>query len=210
MAAVVVSVILALVMFVVAGGYFLPTAPFFGKVYASEKTPDKIIAITFDDGPNEPYTSEILDILSNYNIKATFFVIGENAEFYPEIVNKIIADGDVVANHSYSHNANHALTDFGVEDMLKGENTIYSITGLKPHLYRPPHGKKSPWEIEGVKDAGMIEVTWDVAADDEHDFAYFGKPSAQEYANEIVNAAKPGGIILLHDGHGLLHNVPRV
>ena len=209
MAAVVVSVILALVMFVVAGGYFLPTAPFFGKVYASEKTPDKIIAITFDDGPNEPYTSEILDILSKYNVKATFFVIGENAELYPEIVNKIIADGDVVANHSYSHNANHALTDFGVEDMLRGEDTIFSITGLKPHLYRPPHGKKSPWELEGVKDAGMIEVTWDVAADDEHDFAYFGKPSAQEYVNEIVNAAKPGGIILLHDGHGLLHNVPR-
>jgi len=208
MAAVVVSVILALVMFIIAAGYFLPTAPFFGKVYASAKTPEKTIAITFDDGPNEPYTSEILDILAKYNVKATFFIIGKNAELYPDVVNKIIAEGDVVANHSFSHNANHALSDFGVEDILRGEDAIFSVTGLKPHLYRPPHGKKSPWELDGVNHAGMIEVTWNVAADDQHDFAYFGKPSPESYANDIVNYAKPGGIILLHDGHGILHDVP--
>jgi peptidoglycan/xylan/chitin deacetylase (PgdA/CDA1 family) len=75
-----------------------------------------------------------------------------------------------------------------------------------PHIYRPPHGKKSPWELGGVKDAGMIEVTWDVSANDQHVIAYFGKPTAAQYANAIVHDAKPGGIILLHDGHGISHN----
>jgi len=206
MAEVVILIIMALVMFVVAGGYFLPSAPFFGKVYASAKSTDKTIALTFDDGPNEPYTSEILDILNSHHINATFFVIGENAQLYPDVVNKIIADGNVIGNHSYSYDASHALTSFGVKDMDKAEDVLYSITGVKPHLYRPPHGNKSPWEIDGVKDEGLIEVTWDVAANDRHLLADFGKPTAENYAGEIVKAAKPGSIVLLHDGYGLLHD----
>jgi peptidoglycan/xylan/chitin deacetylase (PgdA/CDA1 family) len=203
---VVIFIIMALVMFIVAGGYFLPSAPFFGKVYASAKSDDKTIALTFDDGPNEPYTSEILDILASHNVNATFFVVGENVQQYPDIADKIIADGNVIGNHSDTHNPNHALTSFGVKDMAIAQDVIYNITGVKPHLYRPPHGKKSPWELDGVKDAGMLEVTWDISANDQHLVAYFGKPTAEVYANEIVKAAKPGGIILLHDGYGLLHN----
>jgi len=209
MAAIVVSVILALVVFVVADGYFLPTSPFFGKVYAAAKSSGKTIALTFDDGPNEPYTSEILDILSSYNIKATFFVIGENAQLYPDVVKKTIFQGNVVANHSYSHNANHALTLYGVKDLERAENVIFSITGVKPHLYRPPHGKKSPWELHGVKEAGLIDVTWDVSANDQHTLAYFGTPSPEKYASAIVEDVKSGAIILLHDGHGTLHNSPK-
>jgi peptidoglycan/xylan/chitin deacetylase (PgdA/CDA1 family)/glycosyltransferase involved in cell wall biosynthesis len=207
-ASVVVSVILALILFVAVGGYFLPSASFFGKVYASEKTSDKEIALTFDDGPNEPYTSELLDILKANNINGTFFVVGKNAQLYPDVVNRIIAEGNVVGNHSYSHDANHALSDFGVKDMQRDEGVIYGITGLMPHLYRPPHGKKSPWELAGVKNAGLIDVTWDISANDQHTIAYFGKPTAAQYAAEIIKAAKPGGIILLHDGHGTDQNDP--
>jgi peptidoglycan/xylan/chitin deacetylase (PgdA/CDA1 family)/glycosyltransferase involved in cell wall biosynthesis len=206
MAEVVILIIMALVMFVVAGGYFLPSAPFFGKVYASAKSTDKTIALTFDDGPNEPYTSEILGILKSHHINATFFVIGENAQLYPDVVNEIISDGNVIGNHSYSHTANHALTSFGVKDMDKAEDILYDITGVKPHMYRPPNGKKSPWEIDGVKDEGLIEVTWDVSANDQHRVAYFGKPIAESYTGAIVKAAKSGAIIQLHDGYGLLHD----
>jgi peptidoglycan-N-acetylglucosamine deacetylase len=207
--AILVSVIIVLGMSFVADGYFFPTSSFFGKVYAAEKTPDKTIALTFDDGPNEPYTSEILDILSSSHINATFFVVGENAQLYPDVVKKIIADGNIVGNHSYSHDANHALTDFGVKDMLRAENVIFSITGVKPHLYLPPHGKKSPWELDGVKKSGLIDVTWDDSANDQHTIAYFGTPSPENYARAIVEDIKPGAIILLHDGHGTLHNSPK-
>jgi peptidoglycan/xylan/chitin deacetylase (PgdA/CDA1 family) len=93
--------------------------------------------------------------------------------------------------------------------MLQGEDAIFNVTGLKPHLYRPPHGKKTPWELDGVKDAGMIEVTWDISTNDQHSFIYFGKPSSERYAEAIVKEAKPGGIILLHDGHGTMQGVPQ-
>ena len=208
-ATILVLVILALALFFIADGYFLPSSPFFGKVYAAAKSSDKTIALTFDDGPNEPYTSEILNILSSYNIKATFFVIGENAELYPDVVNKISSDGNVIGNDSYSYDANHALTSFGVKDMERAEATIYSVAGVKPHLYCPPDGSKSPWELDGIKDEGMIEVTWDVSANNQHTVACFGKPTPEKYASAIVKDAKPGGIILLHDGNGILHNSPK-
>jgi peptidoglycan/xylan/chitin deacetylase (PgdA/CDA1 family) len=207
-ATILVLVILVLI-FVIADGYFLPSSPFFGKVYAAAKSSDKTIALTFDGGANEPYTSEILNILSSYNIKATFFVVGENAELYPDVVKKIISDGNVIGNDSYSYDANHALTSFGVKDMERAEDAIFNVAGVKPHLYCPPYGKKSPWELDGVKDAGMIEVTWNVSANDQHTVAYFGKPTPEEYASEVVKDAKPGGIILLHDGDGVLHNSPK-
>lgn len=141
-------------MFVVsftAYGYFVPSSPVFGKVYADESTKNKVVALTFDDGPNEPYTSQILDILAASNIKTTFFVIGHNVEQYPDSAARIIADGNVLGNHSYSHNANHALTDLGARDLEHAQVTINSTLGILPHLYRPPHGKKSPWELESVK-----------------------------------------------------------
>jgi peptidoglycan/xylan/chitin deacetylase (PgdA/CDA1 family) len=199
---------MALIITVIGVGYILPSSSIFGQVYAASKTSDKVIALTFDDGPNEPYTSEILDILASHNINATFFIIGKNAELYPDVVHRMLAEGNVIGNHSYSHSANHAVSTFVVKDMLAGEDAIFKVAGVKPHLYRPPHGKKSPWEIDGVQDAGMIEVTWDISANDQHIMGVFGKPTPEKYASEIVKLAKPGGIILLHDCHGAILNPP--
>jgi len=197
---------LVLIIAFIAYGYFEPTSPVFGKIYYVENTKNKIVALTFDDGPNEPYTSEILDILTSDNIKATFFVIGKNVELYPESAERILAQGDVLGNHSYSHDANHALTEFGAKDMEKAEQVIGNTLGVRPYLYRPPHGKKSPWELESVKKLGMIEITWNVSANDQHVFAVFGKPTPEEFAHEIVKDVTPGSIVLLHDGFGTLHD----
>ena len=90
---------LLIVIALVADGYFVPTSTVFGQVYSKAKTRDKVIALSFDDGPNEPYTSEILDILDSYGIKATFFVTGKNAELYPETVKRMVAEGQVIGNH---------------------------------------------------------------------------------------------------------------
>ena len=192
-----------------AYGYFVPSSSVFGKVYSKESTPEKVVALTFDDGPNEPYTSQILDILKQYDIKATFFVIGMNVEIYPDTARRILAEGNVLGNHSYSHNANHALTEYGSRDMEHAEQVIFNITGVEPHLYRPPHGKKSPWELDNVGDDHMIEVTWSVSANDQHKEAFWGKPTVSQYAKEIINATRPGAIILLHDGYGTIHNTPK-
>jgi peptidoglycan/xylan/chitin deacetylase (PgdA/CDA1 family) len=178
----------------------MPSSQIFGKVYYKENTSQKMVALTFDDGPNDPYTSQILDVLEHYNVKATFFIVGKNVELYPQTAERILADGNVVGNHSYSHNANHALTEYGVHDMQRGEQAIYDTVGVKPRLYRPPHGKLSPWEIHYVREEGMIEVTWTVESPE-----LAGWSGTQE-AQDIVNKTRPGDIILLHDGYGTEHN----
>ena len=186
-------------------GYYVPTSQVFGKVYYEERTPQKVVALTFDDGPNEPYTSEILDILNHYHIEATFFVVGKNVELCPDTAKRIVSEGHVLENHSYSHNPNHALTDEGYHDVKLAQGVISNIVGVTPHLYRPPHGRKSPWELHSLSHEKLTEVIWSVAANDQHVIAYFGEPSPDIFAKEIIDKAKPGGIILLHDGYGTNH-----
>jgi len=186
---------------IIVYGYFIPASPVFGKVYYRSLTTDKVIALTFDDGPNEPYTSEILDILAENDVQATFFVIGSNAQMYPDVARRIIEDGNIIGNHSNTHNANHALYFDAYKDIQTAQMSIYNVTGVEPHLYRPPHGKKSPWELEQIKNRGYIEVLWSITTNDQS-----GR-SADFLANQIIKKAKPGGVILLHDGYGTLHNV---
>jgi peptidoglycan/xylan/chitin deacetylase (PgdA/CDA1 family) len=190
----------AIVLIVLAYGYFIPTSPVFGKVYYRGDHHQKVVALTFDDGPNEPYTSEVLDILDKYNIKATFFAVGENVQLYPETAKRIVAEGHVLGNHSYTHNANHALSEYGAKDLIVAEKAIFDTVGVKPHLYRPPHGKKSPWELEEVRDQGMIEVAWSVSTGELNTHSY------EKVADRIVDETHKGEIILLHDGYGTSHN----
>ncbi len=196
----------AILVSLIVYGYVIPASEVFGKVYYKENTAEKVVALTFHDGPNEPYTSEILDILASHNVKATFFIIGKNVELYPETAKRIIAEGHIVGNHSYSHNANHALTLHGSKDLELAQAAIFKTIGVKPHLYCPPHGKKSPWELQSVRREGLIEVTWSVSANDQHVLAYFGTPSPEKFTRAIISKVDPGGIILLHDGYGTNHN----
>jgi peptidoglycan/xylan/chitin deacetylase (PgdA/CDA1 family)/GT2 family glycosyltransferase len=186
-------------------GYFFPASQIFGQVYYQGPPTTKTIALTFDDGPNPPYTDQILATLATDNVTATFFCIGMNVQRYPDTAKAILAEGSVIGNHSYSHDANHALTAFGARDLTRAEQVIYQTIGVRPGLYCPPHGKKSPWEVDAVHDLGMNEVTWNIAANDQHVFAYWGKPTPQQFADQIVKQAVPGGIILLHDGYGTSH-----
>ncbi len=192
-----------------AYGYFVPTSIVFGKVYYKGNSSGKEIALTFDDGPNEPYTSQILGILDKYDVKATFFVVGKNVEMHPETTRRIIADGNVIGDHSYSHNANHALTSKGCRDINIAQETILNITGVEPHFYRPPNGKKSPWELECLKKENLIEITWSAYTNELHSRLIFGKPSPELVAKNIISKAHSGKIILLHDGYGTEHNTTR-
>lgn len=185
-------------------GYAVPSSQVFGKVYYQghqsttivDGRSEKLVALTFDDGPNDKYTPQVLDILDNYDVKATFFVVGKNVEKNPDIAKRILAEGNVLGNHSYSHDANHALTDEGCKDLCEAQEAIYQTVGVKPHLYRPPHGKLSPWEIQYAKQTGLIEVTWSVSSNDLH------VKSPEVFARNIVREVKPGKIVLLHDGCG--------
>ena len=182
-----------------AYGYFIPAAPVFGKIYYKGNPNEKVVALTFDDGPNEPYTSELLDELKAYDVKATFFVTGYNVELYHDVARRIVAEGHNLGNHSYHHDADHALTMEGCYDLTLAENRIFAVTGVEPNFYRPPHGRKSPWELQYVQEHGLVAVNWSIATPE------LAGRTPEQMADDVILQAKPGGIILLHDGYGLEH-----
>jgi peptidoglycan/xylan/chitin deacetylase (PgdA/CDA1 family) len=191
--------VIALVGFM-SYGYFVPGSQVFGEVYYQNKALGNTIALTFDDGPNEPYTTQILDILAEYNVKATFFAIGMNVESYPDVARRIVAEGHVIGNHSYTHDANHALDPEGWRDIMTAQESISGVLGVRPHLYRPPHGKKSPWEMSYMHQLNMATVTWAISG-----YETLAK-SPEELADQITNRERDGRVVLLHDGYATIHN----
>ncbi len=153
-------------------------------------TEEKYIALTFDDGPGE-YTDKLLEGLKERNVKATFFLIGRNAKEYPEVVYKMVQNGNVVGNHTYTH---VKLNELPVEDALseinKTNDLLSIITGRSVKYIRPPYGY---WNEEIECNISMKKVLWDV---DPRDWCTFNSDCIVKH---IVENVKPGNIILLHD-----------
>jgi peptidoglycan-N-acetylglucosamine deacetylase len=155
------------------------------------------IAITFDDGPSGQLTPRLLDMLKERGIKATFFVVGQNAAEYPDILRRMAFEGHEIANHSWSH---PALTKLGAEGLRKQiENTndaIAKVTGKRPVLMRPPYGATSSMLNKRLtEEYGLKVILWSV---DPLDWRY--RNSNRVY-NSIVQNTHPGSIILTHDIH---------
>lgn len=169
----------------------------FGKndsVYARVNTEEKVIALTFDDGPHPYLTPKILDMLKEYEVKATFFVIGKNAELYPKVLKRISDEGHEIGNHTYSHLAEST----GNNDKLKSEiekteEIIYKITGQNNFLFRPPTGYCSKSAVNMVKDMNYKTIVWDI---DTRDWAHTKK---EDMLANVKKFAACGSIILMHD-----------
>jgi len=174
-----------------------PRSWFYGKVCSNGNRNHSQIALTFDDGPNEPYTSHVLSILEQYRVKATFFIIGQNARLYPETCQRIVTAGNVIGSHSYHHQKSLCLrrgkTVAG--DIEMARQAIYESTGVEPKLFRPPHGFRTPWLMRTVRQLGYTVVTWDNMTSD-----WKAEKSGDEIIRAILRRAKPGGVIVLHDG----------
>jgi len=174
-----------------------PRSRFYGKVCSNGNRNCPRIALTFDDGPNEPYTSQALAILEQYGIKATFFVIGQNARRHPEICRRIVTAGNVIGNHSYHHHKSLCLR-WGkavAREVELAHQAIYECTGFEPKLFRPPHGFRTPWLMRTVRHLGYTVVTWDNMTGD-----WKADKSGEDIVRTIVQRAKPGSVIVLHDG----------
>ena len=161
------------------------------------------VALTFDDGPNEPYTSRILDILSGYLVKSVFFVCGRNVEFHPELSRRIVQEGHLLGNHTHSHSRFLTTTGLALWETLKAAEVIQRITGVIPEYFRPPYGAPNPLFWWVLKRKGYRVVLWDVDGRD------WERPSAPELAQRIVSKVKPNSVILLHDGHNVCHGDDR-
>jgi peptidoglycan/xylan/chitin deacetylase (PgdA/CDA1 family)/GT2 family glycosyltransferase len=192
---------------VALGGYctFAPWSNAFGKTYWEVATNRRVVALTFDDGPNAPFTGQVLDILRREGVRATFFLIGMNARRYPEIAERIVREGHVIGNHTDSHPAGFALGPARNirSEIDRAEVSIHSATGVYAHFFRPPQGIRSPWLMRILERDSLVTVTWDVAPGDWEPF------SAQRLAESTIAHAHPGAIILLHDGLNLSRNPNR-
>ncbi|MDD6304881.1 polysaccharide deacetylase family protein [Thermoguttaceae bacterium LCP21S3_D4] len=153
----------------------------------------KEVALTFDDGPSPECTKDLLEGLKERNVKATFFVIGEKAEAYPDLIKKIKDDGHIIGNHSYTHvNLGILSKEDACEQVRKTNDVIYQITGEYPQFLRSPFGST---QKNLDCQMNMIEVLWDV---DPRDWEVQNK---EKVVNKVMTDVKDGDIILLHDGY---------
>ncbi len=163
-------------------------------VYRSNKNDFMKIALTFDDGPHPRYTPQILEILDEYNIKATFFVIGLNAENYPEAIEKVIKSGHEIGNHTYSHPHVSCLNSQTLKDEVeKCESIIYGLTDYKTKLFRPPEGFIDADVKTVVRNLDYKVILWDL---DTKDWAHRSPKSISKYIEDNIES---GDIILMHD-----------
>jgi len=154
----------------------------------------KKIALTFDDGPSI-YTLEVLELLKKYNAKATFFCIGKNIEAHPEILQKVIDEGHLVGNHSYSHSK---FFDFYnakkiTEELQKTDALLEKFTSKKINFFRPPYGVTTPSIRRALKVTGHKTIGWNIRSLDG------GTKNQELIFNRLIKHISPGGIVLLHD-----------
>ena len=178
----------------------------FGRLISHSNSRGKQIALTFDDGPNEPFTSQILDILGEHGIRATFFVLGQNAERFTNTCQRIQREGHIIGNHSYSHSRWLALKRGQkiAQELELAQKAIYKASGVKPELFRPPYGFWTPWMLRTAKKLGLTVITWDNMTDD-----WESARKADGIGNAILQKARPGGIIVLHDGRNTRQDYDR-
>ena len=157
-------------------------------------TSQKVVALTFDDGPLNITTPEILGILKEKNVKATFFVVGERVKRFPMLVRQEIEDGHEVGAHTYSHpNLTKLRSNQLEEELDKTEKEILTIAP-KPTLFRPPGGSYNDTIIKLTRDKGYLTILWSIDTKD------WRSPPVGDIVNSVLKNIKPGSIILLHDG----------
>lgn len=154
------------------------------------------IALTFDDGPHPLYTEQILDLLKDYDIKATFFVLGMHAESYPDIIKRQVRDGHEVGNHSYSHkNLRKASIKTIQYEYEKTQEILTPILGKPPSLFRPPYGIYNNDVIKVISSDNSSIVLWTFYQDSKD----WSNPGVDIIVNTTISSLKNGDIILFHD-----------
>jgi peptidoglycan/xylan/chitin deacetylase (PgdA/CDA1 family) len=158
---------------------------------------EKVVALTYDDGPNPPHTEALLDMLAQHNVKATFFLKGRNIEAFPETVKDVVEAGHEIGNHSYFHKPMIAFSESGMlEELVRTNNLIEQYIGDTPTLFRPPFGVQGPGLKMALDTLGMTSVLMSTHGED------WEVSAPQLIADAVLENIEPGSVILLHDGHG--------
>jgi peptidoglycan/xylan/chitin deacetylase (PgdA/CDA1 family) len=171
-----------------------PTGQWFGRAFCGLPGARKDIALTFDDGPNDPHTLQLLDVLTKHDVRATFFLIGRFVKQRPDIAREIAQRGHVIGNHTFTHPRLIFLpTAEARQEILQCREAITDAVGEHSNLFRPPWGGRRPGTFSLVRQLGLEPVMWNVTGYD------WNAPSV-EYIEHKVGNARGGDVVLLHDG----------
>jgi peptidoglycan/xylan/chitin deacetylase (PgdA/CDA1 family) len=180
-----------------AAGYqsMAPTGQWYGRTFIGLVRGKKRIALTYDDGPNDPHTERLLDVLGRHNVRATFFFIGKYVRLRPEIVRAVHSAGHVIGNHTYTH----PLLTFTSAADVRQELTacraaLQDAIGEHSNLFRPPFGGRRPGVLAIAREFGLEPVMWNVTGYD------WNAPPAAAIEQKVSKQIRGGDVILLHDG----------
>ncbi|TXK72417.1 polysaccharide deacetylase family protein [Paenibacillus sp. N3.4] len=165
-----------------------------GEVVWEIPTDEKVIALTFDDGPHPEYTAQILELLKQYDAKATFFVVGNKVKLYPDVLNRTLQEGHELANHTYSHAYLGRNTNMKKE-INKAEEIIFATTGHHSHLFRPPGGIFNEHLVSIVKQEGYKMIMWSWQLDTRD----WDTPGVNKIVKRVLENSNNGNIVLFHD-----------
>jgi len=181
----------------IAAGYqsMAPTGQWYGRTFTGLARGTKQLALTYDDGPNDPHTLRLLETLARHNVLATFFLIGRYVRQRPDIVREIVAAGHVVGNHTFTH---PLLTFKGSAEIRKEltdcRSAIQDAIGEHSNLFRPPFGGRRPAVLRIVRELGLKPIMWNVTGYD------WNAPPAAIIEKKCAKQIRGGDVILLHDG----------
>ncbi|MHB1651275.1 MAG: polysaccharide deacetylase family protein [Desulfitobacteriaceae bacterium] len=164
-----------------------------GTVFLNGDTQEKLVALTFDDGPDKVITPKILDILKRYDVHGNFFFIGNNAQLFPLVVKRAYNEGNLVLNHSFDHPEFYNKTQEFIDNEFKRTDQILtSIIGRAPTLVRPPYGIVNDSVLQVANSHGYKLIIWSTDTFD------WSQKDKRNIINNIVNNVRPGEIILMH------------
>jgi peptidoglycan-N-acetylglucosamine deacetylase len=172
-----------------------PTGQWCGRTFTGLPCGTKQIALTYDDGPNDPHTLRLLELLAQHNVRATFFLIGRYVQQRPDIVREIVKAGHAVGNHTFTHPLLTFKSAAEIRRELSDCNEgLRDALGQPIHLFRPPFGGRRPAVLRSARELGLAPVMWNVTGYD------WNAPPAEVIEKKVEKQIRGGDVILLHDG----------